>query len=367
MKKWKKIVSMLLSLTLLAALTACGEAKTEKSNESVGSTESTESADTGAVKILNMGALCFVPIHIAKQLQFFEAEGLEEGKDYELVNASGDISEILGTGQADVAMNLLSAELAPISNGLEIKTVLGVHTGCIKIVAKADQDINSVADLKGKKIGVAQLASSAHVVAQRALESEGIGATTENMEVDFEVFEEDALGLALENGEVDAIAVEDPQATKLENEGIGKAIFDSATSDLLKDEYCCSLWATDDAISSKSEKLAKVVTAIQKASLWVEQNPDLAAQIQVDNDWIVGDYEIDKQVIGNFNYSPSVSKVKEAVSRNAKALHKLGLLADDVDVDELSERAFYKLDGVADEITGTIVPPIDPETQVKKS
>lgn len=367
MKKWNKIVSVLLSLTLMATLTACGEAKRATSSKNAVGTESTQTADEGAVKILNMGALCFVPIHIAKQLQFFEAEGLKEGKDYTLVNASGDISEILGTGQADVAMNLLSAELAPISNGLEIKTVLGIHTGCIKIVAKAGENINSVADLKGKKIGVAQLASSAHVVAQRALESEGIGATTENMEVNFEVFEEDSLGLALQNGEVDAIAVEDPQATKLENEGIGKAIFDSATSDLLKNEYCCSLWATDKAISSKSEKLAKVVTAIQKASLWVEQNPDLAAQIQVDNDWIAGDYKIDKQVISNFNYSPSVSKVQEAVNRNSKALQKLGLLAKDVNVDELSKNAFYKLDGVADEITGTIKPPIDPETQVKKS
>ncbi len=365
MKKWNKFVSLLSVFTLVVSLTACGTKETGSETATEGTEEA--QADTGAVKILNMGALCFVPIHIAKQLQFFEAEGLEEGKDYELVEASGDTSEILGTGQADVAMNLLSAELAPISNGLEIKTVLGIHTGCIKIVAKADEDISSVADLKGKKIGVAQLASSAHVVAQRALEAAGVGATTENMEVNFEVFEEDALGLALQNGEVDAIAVEDPQATQLENEGIGKAIFDSATSDLLKDEYCCSLWATDDAIANKSEKLAKVVTAIQKASLWVEQNPDLAAKIQVDNEWIVGDYEIDKQVISNFSYYPSVSKVKEAVGRNAEALQKLGLLGEDVDVKELSDRAFYQLKGVEDEITGTIDPPIDPQTQVKTS
>lgn len=324
-----------------------------------------EKLEDGIIKILYGSSLCGIPIHIAKQLQFFEAEGLVEGVDYEYVTSSTSGIEMLSTKQADVSFGLVAAMLAPLDNGLEAKTVLGIHTGCIQIIAGSGTGITSVADLKGKKIGITQLASSDHIVTQRALASEGIGSTADNMEVEFIVYDKDNLPIALKEGAVDAIAIGDPKATILVREGAGISIFNSATSDLLKDEYCCSLWVRNEIIDKQPKKLAKIVTAIQKASVWVDQNKELAAKIQLDNEWIVGDLEIDIATIEQFKYLPSVSGIEEALTRNIIDMKALGLIKKDTDEVQLSATSFYRLEGVADEITEKIEAPIDPLTQVK--
>jgi len=298
-------------------------------------------------------------------LEFFEAEGLVEGVDYEYVTSSTPGVEMLSTKQADVSFGLVAAMLAPLDNGLEAKTVLGIHTGCIQIIASTDSDIKGVADLKGKKIGVTQLASSDHIVTQRALASEGIGSTADNMEVEFIVYDKDNLPIALKEGAVDAIAIGDPKATILINEGAGISIFYSATSELLKDEYCCALWTRNETIEKQPKKLAKVVSAIQKASAWIDQNKELAAEIQLDNEWLVGDLDIDIAAIEHFKYLPSVSGVEEALTRNILDMKDLGLIKKDTDADQLARTSFARLEGVEDEITSTVEAPIDPATQVK--
>lgn len=327
--------------------------------------EAKDNENKNLIKVLYSSGLCGIPLHIAKQLEFFEAEGLVEGEDYEYVTSSLSGVEMLTTGQADVSFGLVAAMLAPLDNGLEAKTVLGIHTGCILLLAGTDTGISSVSELKGKKIGVQQLASSAHIVAQRVLASEGIGSTVENMEVEFVTYGKDDLPIALKEGAVDAIAIGDPQATILINEGDGVELFNSATDDLLKDEYCCSLWVRNEALEKYPDEVTKVVTAIQKASAWVDQNTDLAAKIQLDNEWLVGDLEIDRQVLKTYKYLPSVSGVETALTRNILEMKELGLIRKDTNAEDLAKSSFLRLEGLVDEIVGTVESPIDPNTQIK--
>lgn len=380
MKKFKRPISILCALLLLTAtLSACGAGSTSGTNttttEAAGTTvkESSTAATTVAtvsqgdakpIKVLYSASLCGIPIHIAKQLQFLEAEGLVEGKDYEYVTSSLSGIEMLTTKQADISFGLIAAMLAPLDNGLEAKTVVGVHTGCILILAGTKTEITSLTGLKGKKIGVEKLASSAHIVTQRALANEGIGTTAEKMEVEFVTYNKEDLPVALREGAVDAIAIGDPQGTILINEGAAVELFNSATSDLLKDEYCCALWIRNETLEERSEDVAKIVRAIQKASAWVDQNEELAAQIQLDNKWLVGDLKIDSQVIKNFKYLPSVTGVETALTRNILEMKELGLIKKDTDAAQLAKNSFIRLEGIPDTIEGTVEAPIDPKTQI---
>lgn len=408
MSRYRKFFTLISIITVFAAIvTACGfktressgnqkEAVTEDSNrtDNTGSKEAADtnetagtsgaaagetaktaeadgaktvsSGDRKTIKILYSAGLCGIPLHLAKQLQFYEAEGLVEGVDYEYLTSSTPGVEMLSTGQADVTFGLIAAMLAPLDNGLEAKTVLGIHTGCIQILAGKETGITDISGLKGKKIGVEQLASSSHIVTQRALASVGIGSTADKMEVEFVVFSKDNLPLALKNGAVDAIAIGDPQATILVKEGAAVSIFNSATSELLKDEYCCSLWVRNETLEKYPEQVAKVVRAIQKTSVWIDGNVDLAAKIQLDNEWLVGDLDIDRHTISTFKYLPSVSGVQKALTRNILDMKDLGLIKADTDADSLAESSFFKLDGVPDNITGTVEPPIDPNSQLKE-
>ncbi|BCJ99765.1 ABC transporter substrate-binding protein [Anaerocolumna chitinilytica] len=366
MKKYKKH-TILLSMILVAALFINGCSNKGGSKETDIKTEAitTEAAKDEPIKILYGAGLCGIPIHIAKQLQFFEEEGLKENVDYTYVTSSTSGVEMLSTKQADVSFGLVAAMLAPLDNGLEAKTVLGIHTGCIQVLAGAKSGITDVKGLKGKKIGIEALASSPHIVTQRALANVGIGSTGENMQVEFVVFPKADLPIALKEGKVDAIAIGDPQASILVKDGDGISLFNSATSDLLKDEYCCALWARNEIIDKEPDKLAKIVTAIQKASVWIDQNKDLAAEIQLDNKWVVGELDVDQHTLKDYKYLPSVSGVQAALTRNIKDMKALGLIRKDTDADTLAKNSFARLDGVEDEITGKVTPPIDPNSQLK--
>lgn len=107
------------------------------------------------------------------------------------------------------------------------------------------------------------------------------------------------------------------------------------------------------------------MSAIQKASAWIDQNKELAAQVQLDNEWLVGELDIDIAAIEHFVYLPSVSGVEKALTRNILDMKELGLIKKDTDAEQLARTSFFRLEGVEDEITIKVESPIDPTTHLK--
>lgn len=302
---------------------------------------------------------CQVQTQIAYLLGFYEQEGLVEGVDYEFVESGGETGAVLiSTDKADVAIGLISGMLQPLDNGLEAKAISGLHTGCITIVTKSDSGINTTADLKGKTIGVTALSSSQHIAALRALSYDGLSGD----DVEFIVYDADSIQQALLNGAVDAIGLGDYKAAIMGREEGTKIIFDTSTDPRLKDENCCVLFASNKAIDRKPATLAKLVTAIQKASIWIENNPELSAQIQVAQGYTVGDVNVNTELLKTYSYPTSLSSLKEAVYRNFDDAKVIGLLKEDTDKDELAESSYLFLPGVSDGLDITeIEAPKDPQ------
>lgn len=375
----KRICSVLLSSVLTMSLLAgCGDttsAQSSGNNTLVSSaSEGTEASgefnldeafakETGngdPIRIIStFEGTCQVQTQIAYLLGFYEQEGLTEGVDYEFVESGGETGAVLiSTDKADVAIGLISGMLQPLDNGLEAKAISGLHTGCITIVTKQDSGINSTADLKGKTIGVTALSSSQHIAALRALSYEGLTGD----DVEFVVYDADSIQQALLNGAVDAIGLGDYKAAIMEREEGTKIIFDTSTDPRLKDENCCVLFASNAAIDRKPATLAKLVTAIQKASVWIEDNPELSAQIQVAQGYTVGDVNVNTELLKTYSYPTSLSSLKEAVYRNFDDAKVIGLLKEDTDKDELAESSYLFLPGVADGLDITeIEAPKDPQ------
>ncbi len=302
---------------------------------------------------------CQVQSQIAYLLGFYEAEGLKEGIDYEYVDAGGETGAVLlSTGKADVAIGLISGMLQPLDNGLEAKAISGLHTGCITLVTRGDSDIQSVKDLKGKTIGVRALSGSEHIATLRALGYEGFSGD----DVEFVVYDADSIQQALLNGAVDAIGLGDYKAAIMVREEGAKIIFDTTKDERLKDENCCVLYASNSAIGRKPATLAKMVTAIQKASVWIEDNPELAAQIQAAQGYTVGDVAVNTELLKTYQFPTSLTLLKEAVYRNFDDAKQIGLLKEDTDKDVLAESSYLFLPGVADGLDITeITPPKDPQ------
>lgn len=319
-----------------------------------------ESAAGEPLRIINtFSGTCQVQTQMAYLLGFYEAEGLVEGVDYEFVDTNGEIGiTMLATGTADVAIALISGILQPMDNGLEAKAIIGLHTGCITIVTLEGNGIDSPADLKGKTIGVTALSESQHIAALRALTYEGISPD----EVEFVVYDKDSIQQALLNGAVDAIGLGDYQAAILEKEEGAKIIFDTSTDERLKDENCCVLFAGNAAIEKRPATLAKLVTAIQKASIWISNHPELAAQIQIAQGYSLGDVNVNTELLKRYKYPVSLTALEEAMSRNFDDAQTLSLLKEDTDKDALLADSYIFLPGVADGLDITeIEPPYDPE------
>jgi NitT/TauT family transport system substrate-binding protein len=291
--------------------------------------------------------LCSAPFFIAKEKGYYEEEGL---KYEEIKIDTGQGPQLLTTGQIDVTNNLLATLIQPIANGLDIKIPLGLHTGCIKVLVRPDSGITTPADLKGKKIGTSGMAASGTVITQRYLAELGIGVTADHLEVEWVIYQSADLPLALERGQVDAIALGDPTAQIVENEGKGIAIINSATDAYLKDEFCCVIAASAGFIQNHSETAAKFTRAIQKAARYVQENPDETARLMDEKKYVAGDPRVNAQIIKTYSYRASVSEAQVAISRNAKDLQRINLVDKSINVDALTKNTFIALPGVPDSL-----------------
>lgn len=326
------LCSILAAGVLTTSFIGCGNSKAESDENYV-------------LRLAVAGSLCEAPIQMAIENGYFE----EEGVKIETVKIeSAQAADSLQSHNADALMGLISKMAQPLENGLEAKVVLGVHTGCTKILVGKDSDINSIADLKGKSIGVPGMASAPAILTQRVLANEGIGVTTSNLEVDFQVFNQNDLPLALENGSVQAIALSDPAGAIAVNNGSGRVLYDSAIDDFTKDEYCCGFFLNNDLVEKHPEIAAKVTKAIQRGCEFVNENKDETAKIQVDKQWVAGDAAVNAEILKTYNYSPSVSGGKEALLKNFEDLQAVELLKADTDVNALTENSFAELEGVED-------------------
>lgn len=294
-----------------------------------------------------VGGLCAAPFYIAIEKGYFEEEGL---KWREVKVETGQGIQLLTTGQIDVTHNLLATLIQPIANGLEVKIPLGIHTGCIKVLVPVESTIKNPAGLKGKRIGTSGMAASATVITQRYLAELGIGVSANNLQVEWVIYNSSDLPLALERGQVDAIALSDPQAAIIENSGKARAIINSATDAYLKDEFCCVVTARAETVKKHPEAVAKFVRAVQKASKFVQEHPDETASLIVEKKYVAGDPKVNADILRTYNYRASVSAAEVAIARNTRDLQRIGLVKADVDAAALTKDTFIALPGVPDSL-----------------
>lgn len=286
--------------------------------------------------------LCQAPLQIAIEKGYFDEEGL----NYEVVKMDGLVTEYVGSGQVGASYGLVSKFIQPIDNGLNIVMTAGIHNGCIKLLVKQNSDITQISDLRGKTVGVNGLAEAPCVLLKRALYDAGVGVTADNLEVDFVVYNNSDLAMALENGAVDAICLVDPAATVAINNYGYLTLLDTAKDKPYVDEYCCATFVTSELAEKHPEIAAKYTRAVMKASAWVEENPQEAARFLIEKEYLSGNAEVFGTILDSYLFTPSVQGGYDAVVKNVKEFANIGLLSKNTDLDAFIEKSFVFLDGV---------------------
>src|SRR6185503_193903 len=163
------------------------------------------------------------------------------------------------------------------------------------------------------------------------------------------VFPAGELGLALDKGEVDAVADSEPIGSKLIAKGLVKNIADQAVDMPYADEYCCAVIVNGKFLARNPKASSAATRALLKAAKWVETNPRAAAELSVKGKYLASTVDQNTVSISHLRYVPSVSGAQTAVLAAAEEMKRAGMLKKNTDVPTLANKAFVKLDGVSDE------------------
>src|SRR5882672_1743468 len=301
--------------------------------------------NSNKVRVGYIGLTCEAPIYAAYEKGFFKEEGLEP----ELVKCSwSTYKDALALGSYDITHHLVMYFLKPIEQGLDVRFVGGVHTGCLRVQTGVNSPIQKIQDLKGKRIGVPGMGTPPFVFANRVLGTHGVDASTE---IGWKVYPAGELGLALKKGEVDAVADAEPIGTLLIAQGIARNVegMDEATDLPYANEYCCEIIANGKWIDANPDTAARATRAILRGAKWVQENPKAAAQLAVDKKYLASTVELNTVAISRLKYIPSVSIAEQTLYTAAKEMRAAKMLSPDTDTDALAKRAFQHLEGVTDE------------------
>ncbi len=169
----------------------------------------------GNLKFAHYGAVSYMKDHCGKF-------GL---KVEEIVFPKGiDIFPAIVKGEVDLAASAADAAIANRSGGGKVYVVAGFAKGGARLVAATGQNITSVADLKGKKVGVAR-GGAQELLLLAELSKAGLTWSDKPGKDVLLVYLAFAdLNQALLQKQIDAMCQSEPQSSQALNKGFGKEV-----------------------------------------------------------------------------------------------------------------------------------------------
>jgi NitT/TauT family transport system substrate-binding protein len=225
----------------------------------------------------NQNALCTSAVPIAVDRGIFDKYGL----DVELVNFGGSTDQLLeaiGSGHADGGIGMILRWLKPLEQGFDVKLVAGIHGGCSYLVAPTGGSITAdVASLRGKRIGIADLAGTDKNLYAIILQNHGLDP---DKDVEWKQYPDTVLGVAVGKGEIDAYVAGDPQVYyAIKNSG-GKLfrVASNATNEF-SERTCCVLGLRGSLLRNEKDAASRLTSAILEAAHAVYEDPLHAVEV----------------------------------------------------------------------------------------
>jgi NitT/TauT family transport system substrate-binding protein len=232
-------------------------------------------APAGPLKLtFNAGSVCTSAAPVAIEKGFFKKHGLE----VELINYAGSTDQLLeslATGKADAGIGMALRWLKPLEQGFDVKVTAGIHGGCIRLVAPKGSGASSIASLKGKTIGVGDLAGPGKNFVSIALKKQGLDP---ERDVQWRQYPADLLGVALQKGEIHAAADSDPNIWLIKARDNLDEIYSNLSGDYAH-RVCCILGLRGSLVREQPATAKALTAALLEAGQWVADNPAEAAAV----------------------------------------------------------------------------------------
>ena len=215
----KKIIALLMTLSMLIFITGCSSnntAKTSTPKEKV------------KVSLAMLRLTSSAPLFIALDKGYFAEENLEVTPEW--FDAAHPIAVATASSKVDIGATGITASLFNMAAADQKLAIVadkgreekGFPSSALLVNTDAyNNGLTSIENLKGKRIGITQIGSTFHYMIGRLLESKGL--TLEDVEL-IPLGKLSAVMAALESKQIDACILNEPNITKVQEAGYGKLI-----------------------------------------------------------------------------------------------------------------------------------------------
>jgi NitT/TauT family transport system substrate-binding protein len=230
--------------------------------------------ETTTVRLAKNRTLCIAPQYVVEDL--LHLEGFTDVR-YVASDAGRGQSEAIARGDIDLTVQFSALTLVPIDAGANITIVAGIHVGCFELFAA--EGIRSIANLKGKTVGVPDLGTSPHVFLSSMAAHVGLDPAKD---INWITSPTVAPKELFADGKIDAFLGFPPEPQELRARKIGHVVVNSSIDRPWSQYFCCVLAGNRDFIRAHPVATKRVLRAILKATDYCVSDPAGAARRMVD-------------------------------------------------------------------------------------
>jgi len=191
-----------------------------------------------------------------------------------------DIFPAIVKGEVDLAASAADAAIANRAGGGQIYVVAGFARGGARLVVAKDAPVASVADLKGKKVGVARGGAQELLLLAELSKAGLTWADRPGKDVQLVYLPFADLNQALLQKQIDAMCQSEPQSSQAINKGFGKELLKPYDTPL--GEPVRVLVMTEKLYREKPQVAQKVLDCFVDATRFFLDNPAEAERYVVD-------------------------------------------------------------------------------------
>lgn len=326
MKRVKRIMALLLLIGLMTGLAGCGEEAAETEAE-----VKTES------NVIRLGVQPGVAVsEVSQYTEILDQYLAENGIELQYVEFTygPPMVEALAAGQIDIALMGNLPVFTGVSNGTDLKVIyltLLTENGLNGIIAGPDSGIESIADLKGKNVGV-PIGSAAHLGLELLLNTEDMTLDDINL-VNIAAAD---MATSLSNNEIDAGVLWETNLTKALLRTNGTLI---ATSKSVMEDQTFAV-ATESFLTENAEMANYFIAGLIQVEDYIIENPEESVEGILER---TGDTAEEWSYVYGFSMASGFSEDTYETARLAKEfLERNDLVQNDYDYNSIFDQSYWE-------------------------
>ena len=254
-----------------------------------------------------------LPTAVARGAGFFKEEGLDV-RPVTLSSSGPIMMALLMSGQADVVIAGAVAILRGIARGAPVVVVSG-HLSRMSYALMTDKRLKTVADLKGKTIGITGFGGMGEFTVVESLRRHGLVKDR-----DFSVLNIEggpaARIAALKTGKVQAVPLTPGQRVQAENDGFTMLL---DTREMLTEIPSTIVASTREFVASSPDKTIRFLRALDKANDLIRRDKEKAIALGIRHG-LRGDIATERKALDYYAADLDIRLKKENVAALLKQI-----------------------------------------------